>query len=101
MVFLRPTIIRNNEQSVNLAVDRYDYIRNAEITGQPERPLSLPNMDAPQLPPLQDGRMIGGVIVQTGRIRLPSAPTERGKRQPGLPPQVPAPQQPAAATPQQ
>ncbi len=62
MVFLRPTIIRNNEQSVSLAEDRYDYIRNAEIAGQPERTYVLPNMSAPQLPPLIDGRMDGGLL---------------------------------------
>lgn len=64
MVFLRPTIIRNSEQSVNLAGDRYDYIRDAEIAGQPERTLILPNMDAPQLPPLQDGRIVGGPLAK-------------------------------------
>jgi general secretion pathway protein D len=64
MVFLRPTIIRNNEQSVSLAGDRYDYIRDAEIAGQPERTVILPNMDAPQLPPLQDGRIVGGSLAK-------------------------------------
>ena len=64
MVFLRPTIIRNSEQSVNLAGDRYDYIRDAEIAGQPERTLILPNMDAPQLPPLQGGRIVGGPLAK-------------------------------------
>ncbi len=103
MVFLRPTIIRSNEQSVNLAGDRYDYIRNAEIAGQPNTTV-LPNMDAPQLPPLQDGQINGGVLSK----RLDNGPsahcdrTERGERFPAeLPPQTPAPQQPAAATPQQ
>lgn len=92
MVFLRPTIIRNNEQSVSLAGDRYDYIRNAEIAGQPERTIVLPNMDAPQLPPLQDGRMVGGPLVQQAEPGTPAnAP-------PALP-QDPAPQQPAAAAP--
>jgi len=90
MVFLRPTIIRNNEQSVNLAGDRYDYIRNAEIAGQPERTIVLPNMDAPQLPPLQDGRMVGGPLANQAE---PGAPAN-------TPPallQNPAPQEPAAA----
>ena len=67
MVFLRPTIIRNNEQSVSLAGDRYDYIRAAEIAGQPERTVILPNMDAPQLPPLQDGRMVGGPLAKQAK----------------------------------
>jgi general secretion pathway protein D len=62
MVFLRPTIIRNNEQSVNLTGDRYDFIRHVEIAGQPERTIVLPNMDAPQMPELKDGKLIGGLL---------------------------------------
>jgi general secretion pathway protein D len=94
MVFLRPTIIRNNEQSVSLAGDRYDYIRNEEIAGQPERTIVLPNMQAPQLPPLQDGRMVGGSLLQQTK---PDAPANT---QPALP-QNPAPQEPAAVAPKQ
>ncbi len=95
MVFLRPTIIRNNEQSASLAEDRYDYIRKEEITGQPEQPSMLPNsdfpnMDSPKLPLLQDGKMIGGPLAK--KI-TPDAPANA---QPALP-QNPAPQQPAAA----
>ena len=62
MVFLRPTVIRSSEQSVNLTGNRYDFIRNAQINGQPENSLVLPNMGAPQLPPLQDGRMVDGPL---------------------------------------
>ncbi|MEO8344040.1 MAG: type II secretion system protein GspD, partial [Gallionella sp.] len=86
MVFLRPIIIRNNEQSVSLAGDRYDYIRNAEIAGQPERTIVLPNMDAPQLPPLQDGRMVGGPLVNKTGV----SPQENTQQE--LPPS-PAPQE--------
>jgi general secretion pathway protein D len=94
MVFLRPIIIRSNEQNVSLAGDRYDYIRNEEINGQPERTIVLPNMDAPQLPPLQDGRMVGGPLVKQAE---PSAPANT----PPALPQNSAPQEPAAAAPQQ
>lgn len=94
MVFLRPIIIRSNEQNVSLAGDRYDYIRNAEIAGQPERTIVLPNMDAPQLPPLQDGRMVGGPLVNQAELGAPA------NTPPALP-QNPAPQEPAAAAPQQ
>jgi len=62
MVFLRPTVIRSNEQSVNLATDRYDFIRNEQVSGQPEQKLTLPDMGAPLLPPLRDGRMSGGTL---------------------------------------
>jgi len=62
MVFLRPTVIRSNEQSMNLTGNRYDYIRNAQIAAQPEKKLAIPDMGAPLLPPLQDGRMIEGPL---------------------------------------
>jgi general secretion pathway protein D len=93
MVFLRPTIIRSNEQSVNLAGDRYNYIRNAEITGQPDRTTILPNMDAAQLPPLLDGRMVGGPLVKQAQSGVtqtePVSPVETPPR---ALPQNPAPQ---------
>ncbi len=64
MVFLRPTVIRSNDQSMNLSSDRYEYIRNAEIAGQPESKLTLPDMGAPLLPSLKDGRISGGSLVK-------------------------------------
>ncbi len=85
MVFLRPTIIRTNEQSVDLTGDRYDYIRNEEITGQPEKTAVLPNMEPPQLPPMKDGRMVGGRLEQVLPANKQTAPA-----------QTPVPQQPAA-----
>lgn len=94
MVFLRPTILRNNEESVSLAGDRYDYIRNAEIAGQPDQTTmlpntDLPNMDAVQLPPLKDGRISGGPLANQPESRTPATT-------PPPPPQDAAPQQPAA-----
>jgi hypothetical protein len=47
---------------VSLAVDRYDYIRDAQIAGKPEQ--SIPDKDGIQLPPLQDGRMVGGPLLK-------------------------------------
>ena len=73
MVFLRPTVIRNTEQSTDLAADRYDFIRAAEIKNQPEETWLMPNMDAPLLPELTDGKMVGGNLSQ-GKVKLtPSA----------------------------
>jgi general secretion pathway protein D len=100
MVFLRPTIIRSNEQSVNLAGDRYNYIRNAEIAGQPERTTVLPNMDAAQLPPLQDGRMVGGPLVNQAQSGVKQTEPVSPTGTPQVLPQNPAPQQPPAAAPQ-
>ena len=75
MVFLRPTVIRSNEQSVSLSTDRYDYIRNAEISGQSEKTLVLPDMDAPLLPALRmDGQMDGGPLFQNKEPATPANP---------------------------
>ncbi|MDH4234464.1 MAG: type II secretion system protein GspD, partial [Gallionella sp.] len=95
MVFLRPTVIRNNEQSVNLSSDRYDFIRNAEIAGQPEKKLVLPDMGAPLLPPLENGRITGGPLVdQTGGSQTGVNPAEPGSPENPQPPltQEPSPQ---------
>jgi general secretion pathway protein D len=93
MVFLRPTIIRNSVESLSLTGDRYDYIRNAEIAAQPEPTIILPNVAAPQLPPLIDGRMVGGFLSK--RTELGATTNEQT-----VPPQNNAPQEPAAAAPQ-
>jgi general secretion pathway protein D len=37
MVFIRPTVIRTDNQSIAVASDRYDYIRGAQRAIQPER----------------------------------------------------------------
>lgn len=63
MVFLRPTVIRSNQQSVDVASDRYNYIRNVEITAQPTQTLILPNTGSPMLPPLEEGRITGGSLL--------------------------------------
>jgi len=81
MVFLRPTVVRTNEQSVNLAADRYNYIRNTQIAAQPEPTLILPNTGAPLLPPLQDGRMVDGPLYNL-RPAAPAAPQPATPAQP-------------------
>jgi general secretion pathway protein D len=102
-VFLRPTIIRNNEQSVNLAVDRYDYIRNAEINGQPNT-TGLPSTEAPQLAPLKDGQISGGVLskrLDNGSLPPTTEPNAATDSKPEPPAELPVPQQPATAAPSQ
>jgi general secretion pathway protein D len=100
MVFLRPTIIRNSEESASLAGDRYDYIRNQENRGQPDKATMLPNtespeMPAPRLPPLKDGKMVGGPLANQPESGNPA------NTPPPSPPQSADPQQPAAPVPQQ
>jgi general secretion pathway protein D len=88
MVFLRPTVIRSNEQSVNVAGDRYNFIRNAEINVQPTQSMTIPNMGAPLLPELQNGRLLNGPMLNT-------PPATDGNIQ-AAPPQQPSQRQPAA-----
>ena len=76
MVFLRPTIIRSNEQSLSLSGDRYDLMRKVQQQSQPAESLVLPNMTTPTLPVLENGMPGGGNLVR------PIAPAM------GLPPKV-------------
>ncbi|MES2741109.1 MAG: type II secretion system secretin GspD [Pseudomonadota bacterium] len=56
MVFLRPVVIRNKEQSTTLASDRYDYMRATQGTALPKTSnIMLENLGTPVLPPLEDG----------------------------------------------
>ena len=64
MVFLRPTIIRSNDQSVSVSGDRYDYIRSVEQQAQPKETALLPNMPAPTLPELENGKPVGGTLLK-------------------------------------
>jgi len=98
MVFLRPTIIRSNEQSMNLTEDRYDYIRNAQISGQPNTYVS-PDKDEPLLPPLKDGQISGNVMfnrLDNGPLSTTPGPGPAKDSKPEA-----APQSPATATPPQ
>lgn len=93
MVFLRPTVIRTAEQSVNVVNDRYDFIRGVQSVAQPARTLVLPDMNAPLLPPLQDARPTEGPLL------LDARPSGGGIVQPGAPAQIPTPApMPAPAT---
>ncbi|WP_019142114.1 type II secretion system secretin GspD [Noviherbaspirillum massiliense] len=90
MVFLRPTVIRTNEQSMDVVADRYDYIRGVEIESQPKHNVLFSDETAPVLPPLQDGRPMGGKVLKI--IGPENTPTVPGPESP--PEQVPAPAAP-------
>lgn len=100
MVFLRPTVVRSNEQSANLAGDRYNYIRNAEISARPVKSLVLPDMKAPLLPPLQDGQMTGGLLFNRMDSNLDKGRAGAPENMPEALPEQPVPEQPMAAPPE-
>lgn len=64
MVFLRPTVVRTDEHSVAVASDRYDYIRGTQFAVQPEPNALLPRIETPSLPPLIDGKPVGGALLR-------------------------------------
>lgn len=72
MVFLRPTVIRNNEQSSDLAADRYQYIRAAELKNKPDDTLLMPSMAAPLLPELKEGKLVDGPLSHPGMKLSPT-----------------------------
>lgn len=90
MVFLRPTVVRSNEQSVSVAGDRYDYIRGAQMAVQPLPNALLPDTDSPQLPPLEDGRPVGGSMLnrEPPGVRQSSGTSTQSPVQPSPPPEV-------------
>ena len=88
MIFLRPVIVRNKEQSGSLAADRYDYMRSAETAAVPATGnLMLKDLGTPVLPALQDGQPVGGNMVTRP---VPPAPTPP----PGAPANAATPPQP-------
>ncbi len=88
MVFLRPTVIRTDEQSVAVASDRYDYIRGAQQRVQAYPNALLPTTDAPRLPPLDQGRPVGGLLLNRGPNAEPPLPSGASPMQPSPPPEV-------------
>jgi len=92
MVFLRPTVVRSNDQSINLAADRYDLIRNVQQNSQPSQTPLMPPMEAPVLPVLQNGQPAGGNMVRSP-LSAPNLPAPVSTAPP-TPPSAPALPQP-------
>ena len=89
MVFLRPTLVRTTEQNMNIAADRYEYIRGQQIQGRPQPSIVLPDLGTPTMPPLESGRMIGGDL-----LNLPPGANGIPPRNPAQPLQTPPAYQP-------
>jgi general secretion pathway protein D len=80
MVFLRPTIVRTSEQSVNLASDRYGYMKDVQVNVEPDRTLLLPNLGAGSLPNMHSNQLVDGPLYNMvrrnpdGTITMPVQP---------------------------
>ncbi len=70
LVFLRPMVIKTEEQNNSLATDRYDYMRSIQTKGQPDPKAILPNFGGPLLPAIDKGVPAGGDLAKP----LPVAP---------------------------
>jgi len=78
MVFLRPVVIRNKEQSTSLATDRYDYMRSQQEAIQPPDSILVKDLGQPVLPKLQNGAPVSG-----GAVAAPVPPAPLPTRAPG------------------
>ena len=78
MVFLRPVVIRNKEQSTSLATDRYDYMRAAQEAVKPADSILVKDLGQPLLPQLQNGVPVG-----SGAVARPVPPAPFPSRAPG------------------
>jgi general secretion pathway protein D len=70
MVFLRPVVMRNREQSNELATDRYDYMRATQQAVKPDDTILLKDLGQPMLPQLNNGQPAPGV----GQLARPVSP---------------------------
>ena len=66
MVFLRPTVVRNEGQSTAVAGDRYDYIRGSQLSSK--------QIDALVLPPFDSGKISDDSLLKTN----PTSPVSKG-----------------------
>ncbi|MEO8006177.1 MAG: type II secretion system secretin GspD [Betaproteobacteria bacterium] len=69
MIFLKPTLVRNSEDSGLYSGERYDYIRGEQIKAKPTPDATLPNVESPILPP-------------RSAVPSPAAPTKNQKPEP-------------------
>jgi general secretion pathway protein D len=93
LVFLRPTVMRNLDQSTAISVNRYDYIR-AAAKADSEKPL----LNVPSLAPEMQGILVPQNIVNRGSNKL-DAPTATPNSEPAPVNAEPAPaQSPDAVT---
>ncbi|HET8693628.1 MAG TPA: type II secretion system protein GspD, partial [Aquabacterium sp.] len=53
MVFLRPVVMRSQEDSNSMTLDRYDYMRQKQVDSTPEKSYVLPINEVPMLDPLK------------------------------------------------
>ncbi|WP_426173033.1 type II secretion system secretin GspD [Massilia sp. TWR1-2-2] len=97
MVFLRPVIVRSKEDSNDISLSRYDYMRSSGIDAQPrDKTVLVKELGEPVLPPLTDGQPPPGAAMAPLPLKRPApVPARPGMALPQAPPQQQPPQQQA------
>lgn len=93
MVFLRPHIVRNAQDSQRVSLDRYDYMRRVQDNVRPERRFPLPDMDNPILPELDSSGVPIPGTTGAGASTTSAAPLDLRPLDPNAPTAVPFPRQ--------
>ena len=81
MVFLRPVVLRDQAASNAMSIDRYDYIRNAQIEVAPEPRTLLPVNGSPVLPDtrsIQPGQPLLGTTYPATPPAAPASSAQPG-----------------------
>jgi general secretion pathway protein D len=75
MVFLRPVVMRTQEASDSLTVDRYEYMRKRQAATTPEKSWVLPINEVPMLPSLKLSPMAPAADSSAPSGMTPSLPS--------------------------
>ena len=99
MVFLRPTVMRDQAASDRISLDRYDYIRGNQLNSQPTPNAILGINESPVLPPIRptdvDANGVARPLGDAARPAPPLTPSLPASAPPASTPSLPA--KPASA----
>ena len=93
MVFLRPTVMRDQSASNKISLDRYDYIRSNQLNSQPPQSAILGVNESPVLPPIRpndvDSNGVPRPLGDAARPSPPLAPSIPGSAPEPVPASIP------------
>ncbi len=91
MIFLKPTVVRNDAQGRALTSERYDYIMGEQSRSRPEPRYFWMDQTVPTLPPvgLMPGTKAGEIPSDIARPRTPFDEATRAPSPPPAPPESP------------
>ena len=71
MVFLRPVVVRDASSTERMSIDRYEYMRNKQLDGQPVESKLVPINEAAVLPEFQRGKTPNGATTSSTKPVAP------------------------------